>query len=639
MQLPIPLTHLVLSIALIFQADSLYAAPKAGKKHNVAHHKVHAGKKTGKLSKAKKSGPKDVWERIRYGMHLARPTPVQFPLDNPLAPPLPNSQVGAFNPPLSSNAHIAQPLAKDANHKSNKAKQDASTPALSSAEQYTEQGMQKLREMITAQRGTPCLRPAALIQTTAPTANKRIRTRIDFISPSAHGPKTQVTRNEVIADTNLSAAEPALNASSAPCRPLAENIPTNLSNDFSHIDPILAPPLPTAEELEQQRIVAARLAQQAANYARLSKFINRYAAQKGYLYEVAERARPYLYHIVEKLQQHGLPLELALLPIVESSYQPTALSPKSAAGLWQFIPETGSVYNLKQSADYDERLDITTSTDAAVRYLSFLRHHYQGDWLLAIAAYNCGPGRVDKAIKQNKANGLDADYWSLQLPTETQEYVPRLLALAAIFSNPDAYGLKLKRIDNQPYFMSVKIDKAIDIKNLANKELKDLAQLANLSYEQFTRLNPGFVNPKLKTDKPISLILPNENAVQLQQHLNTMAQMSIEAEKAAAFPLQSQVASATAWKDPLSSYLSPAPGSPFNMAPEQLPSTPVGVVNSTGEDAAPSGEYKIHHSGKHETLASIAKHYQVSVDEIRAVNNFRPRQQLLPNQELRIPVK
>ena len=259
-----------------------------------------------------------------------------------------------------------------------------------------------------------------------------------------------------------------------------------------------------------------------SQYDRIHKHIDWYTHHSDYLHEVTERARPYLYHIVESLSQHHLPYDLALLPIVESSYQANALSSKSAAGLWQFIPRTGHDFDLHQSKHYDDRLDITASTLAAMRYLTYLNQHFHGDWLLALAAYNCGQGTVDNAVKSNLADGIAVDYWSLHLPEETQEYVPRFLALSNIFANPNAHGLKLNQLKNEPYFVHVKIDQKHDIEYLAEKDFKELAQLANLSYEQFSRLNPGYFKLKLPLDGPFRLIMPAINADQLHQRLTSI---------------------------------------------------------------------------------------------------------------------
>ncbi len=263
--------------------------------------------------------------------------------------------------------------------------------------------------------------------------------------------------------------------------------------------------------------------QEAIKIDRINKHINWFSQHTDYLHQVTERAHPYLYHIVESLNQNKLPYELALLPIIESAYQPTALSPKSAAGLWQFIPSTGQEFNLNQTEYYDGRLDITSSTQAAMRFLQFLNQHYNGDWLLALAAYNCGVGTVDNAILHNKEEGIGADYWSLRLPEETQEYVPRFLALSNIFSNPGAYNLKLSPVKNEPYFLKIKIDRKHEIDYLAKKELKEIAQLANLSFEKFNELNPGYINPTLPDSGPFTLLMPSENAHQFNKHLETSA--------------------------------------------------------------------------------------------------------------------
>ncbi len=261
---------------------------------------------------------------------------------------------------------------------------------------------------------------------------------------------------------------------------------------------------------------------------RINKQIAFFSQSPGYLYQVAERARPYLYHIVEGLNTNQLPLELALLPIVESGYQPTAFSPKGAAGLWQFIPSTGKDYDLKQSNHYDERLDIVSSTRAAIRFLSDLKGHFKGDWLLALAAYNCGQGAVDKAISRNLAEGLEADYWSLRLPEETQDYVPRLLALSNIFAHPDNYGLKFIPIKNEPYFVKVKINREVDIRYLTDKKFAVLAKLSNLSHEQFSRLNPGYLNPAVSAEGAYTFLLPLANADQLHRLLTSVAQFMSE---------------------------------------------------------------------------------------------------------------
>jgi soluble lytic murein transglycosylase-like protein len=285
------------------------------------------------------------------------------------------------------------------------------------------------------------------------------------------------------------------------------------------------------QQAEKQLAEQHRLERETLIYERVNKQLIRYTQNKNTLYEIIERSRPYLYHIVSGLTQYQLPSELALLPIVESAYQPTAQSPKSAAGLWQFIPSTGADFDLKQTEQYDDRLDITASTQAAMRYLSFLKRHFKGDWLLALAAYNCGLGAVDEAIKKNITAGLSTDYWSLDLPLETQDYVPRLLALSIIFADPARFNLKFPIIRNEPYFIQVRIDKEMDMQYLANKSFSEIAELAGLNYEQFNRLNPGYLQVGLNSTEPVTFLMPISNANTLQRHLNAVSKF-VDADKA-----------------------------------------------------------------------------------------------------------
>ena len=333
----------------------------------------------------------------------------------------------------------------------------------------------------------------------------RLRTRIDF-HPGLRGLDNKTSTVPLISSSSVLAKPIKTNR-------LGKSVITSNTTD------------PSEEGLTGP---AQNNTSQAIKYERVNKHVIWYSQHRDYLRQVAERARPYLYHIVDTLSKHKLPHELALLPIVESAYQPTAQSPKSAAGLWQFIPSTGLDFNLQQNDQYDARLDITASTQAATRYLSFLNQHFKGDWLLALAAYNCGLGTVDAAINRNVAEGLGTDYWSLRLPEETQEYVPRFLALSSIFANPDAHGLKLAPVRNEPYFVKVKIERKHDIEYLADKDFKEIAQLANLSYEQFNRLNPGYLNPKLAADGPFTFLMPAANAKQLHQQLASIAQFMNE---------------------------------------------------------------------------------------------------------------
>ncbi|MCW8882453.1 MAG: LysM peptidoglycan-binding domain-containing protein [Sedimenticola sp.] len=218
--------------------------------------------------------------------------------------------------------------------------------------------------------------------------------------------------------------------------------------------------------------------------ARIDSQIKWYASHQDYLDRVQQRAEPYLHFIVEEAEKRNIPSELALLPIVESGFQPFAYSPGRAAGLWQFIPSTGKHFGLEQNWWYDGRRDVVAATQAALDYLSSLSEQFDGDWELALAGYNAGAGTVQRAIKKNIKKGKPTDYWSLSLPKETMNYVPRLLAVAKVLRDPDAYGLTLSEIPNQPYFEQVDIESQLD--------LALAADMAEISIEELYKLNPGF---------------------------------------------------------------------------------------------------------------------------------------------------
>ena len=236
----------------------------------------------------------------------------------------------------------------------------------------------------------------------------------------------------------------------------------------------------------------------------LQEELNWYANNPEYIQRVLERAEPFLFYILEETKKHNLPTELVLLPIVESAFRPFAYSHGRAAGLWQFIPSTGRAYGLKQNWWYDGRRDIYASTQAALKYLTRLRRVFDGDWLLALAAYNSGEGTVKKAIRKNKRRNKPTDFWSLTLPKETVRYVPRLLALKKVIKNPEDYNIDLHFIADQPGFETVKIKSQID--------LALAAELAGMELEALYRYNPGFNRWATDPDGPHQLLLPTASS-------------------------------------------------------------------------------------------------------------------------------
>lgn len=240
---------------------------------------------------------------------------------------------------------------------------------------------------------------------------------------------------------------------------------------------------------------------------------NVYSAHPEYFQRTTTRASRYLYHVVQELEKRNMPTELALLPFIESAFNPQAYSTAKAAGMWQFIPSTGRAYDLKQSAFKDERRDVLASTDAALTYLQKLYGMF-GDWQLALAAYNWGEGSVLRAMKKNREAGLPTDFNSLSrlMPAETQNYVPKLQAVKNIIAAPDLYSITLPKVDNQPYFVTIGKTRDIDIK-LA-------AQLAELSIDEFKALNPQYNRPVIIGSSDTQILLPQGNAAKFKENLS-----------------------------------------------------------------------------------------------------------------------
>ncbi len=236
-----------------------------------------------------------------------------------------------------------------------------------------------------------------------------------------------------------------------------------------------------------------------------------YASRPQMVNTLMQRSTKYLYYVVDEIDRRGLPTELALLPFVESGWDPTALSRSQASGLWQFIPSTGRHFKLRQDEWLDERRDPIASTEAALGYLEYL-FNFQGDWHLALASYNWGEGSVQRARKKNEGLGLRTDYLSLSMPEETRNYVPKLQAIKNIVANPQRYGITLPPLDNEPYFVAVTKSRDIDV-TLA-------ARLADMPLEEFEALNPGFKRGIIPAKEPRKILLPVGRADQFLANLD-----------------------------------------------------------------------------------------------------------------------
>ena len=244
----------------------------------------------------------------------------------------------------------------------------------------------------------------------------------------------------------------------------------------------------------------------------VANHVDWYTSRPDYIQRTTTRASRYLFHVVQELEKRNMPTELALLPFIESAFNPQAYSSAHAAGMWQFIPSTGRDYNLTQSMFKDERRNVLASTDAALTYLQRLYGMF-GDWQLALAAYNWGEGSVQRAINKARAAGVATDFNGLSqfMPAETRNYVPKLQAVKNIIATPGEYGIALPKVDNQPYFVTIGKTRDIDV--------KVAAQLAELSVDEFKALNPQFNRPVIPAGSGTQILLPQSNAEKFKSNL------------------------------------------------------------------------------------------------------------------------
>ena len=272
----------------------------------------------------------------------------------------------------------------------------------------------------------------------------------------------------------------------------------------------------TGRALEQDfwRQLRAGMQLPSSEQRAVTRQISSYSRSPHHVKEILQRGEPYLAYIHTQVAQRGFPAEITLLPFVESSYDPFAYSHGRAAGLWQFIPGTGKQYGLTQDWWYDGRRDVIASTTAALDHLGKLQQSFDGDWLLALAAYNSGSGTVHKAIRKNRKAGRPTDFWHLDLPSETSVYVPRLLAISAIVRQPQQYGVELPPVGMSPAFAIVDTQGQLDI-GIA-------AELAGISTDEIYRLNPGYNHWATHPDGPHRLAIPTEQAALFEQNLASL---------------------------------------------------------------------------------------------------------------------
>ncbi len=382
-----------------------------------------------------------------------------------------------------------------------------------------------------------------------------------------------------------------------------------------------------------------------------------FSGHPAYMSTTLSRARLYLFHIVDEVDKRHMPMEIALLPIIESAYNPQAQSPKDASGIWQFLPSTGKVFGLKQNNWYDGRRDVVNATQAALDYLQRL-HSMFNDWELALAAYNCGEGCVSRAIAKNRARGLGTDFSSLDLPAETRNYVPRLLAVRNVIREPGRFGVALDDIPNTPSFEKVTLTYPI--------EAKTAAKLAQMDLDDFLALNPGFRRRVIYAESQNTLLLPLDKADLFNKNLAATESSHIrmhvfQAPKGA---MVSRIADrfdvTIQWlKDhnPLevkrgklaraqTLMLPPQAVAPSKtvVAAKPVAAKPIILADArTAERHRPShtqgkhAKARVHTVRKGDTLYSLAKHYNVKVADIVGLNHSLKT--LHPGEKIHIPVE
>ncbi len=358
-----------------------------------------------------------------------------------------------------------------------------------------------------------------------------------------------------------------------------------------------------------------------------------YASQPDYVARMTDRARLYLYHIVREVERRGMPSEIALLPMIESAFNPTAYSPSNASGIWQFIPSTGKHFGMQQNWWYDGRRDVIGATNGALDYLQKLHDEF-GDWELALAAYNCGEHCIERAQARNRKKHKPTDFLSLKLPNETRNYVPKLLAVKHIISDPASFGVVLADIPNVPYFAAITPPRHIDV-SLA-------ASLAEVSMEDFNALNPGNSRPVILQEDSTRILIPAAKAetflVNLENHdkplVSWQAYQSKKGESLDKLAEHFGIAVEKLRKaNGISSSVKVSSGQQLLVPAENDdPNREFVAFNMHLAPTLDDSHLILHTVRRGETLGSIARHYHVSLASLRQRNGnrtlIRPGQKL-----------
>lgn len=301
-----------------------------------------------------------------------------------------------------------------------------------------------------------------------------------------------------------------------------------------------------------------------------------YGRYPSFMNSVSARSSRFMFYVVDELEKRKMPMELALIPVIESAYNPKARSPGGAVGLWQMMDGTGRVLGLKRTAHYDGRHDVVASTDAALNYLQRLGAKFNGDWYLALAAYNCGELNVTNAIARARAKGQPTDYWSLSLPGHTRAYIPKILAIREIINSPNRYKVNLHPIPNRPYFAKVEVTSAISLSAAAN--------VTGVTVGDLQELNPALTRATTEPSLNKNLLVPANMAASFTSAINNLADKNV-------------------------------------LSPKAIAQAAPAVVNPID----PQGAKITHELKKGESLWTLSRRYKVTIDQISQWNNLKPK--------------
>ena len=385
-----------------------------------------------------------------------------------------------------------------------------------------------------------------------------------------------------------------------------------------------------ADDLWHRIIIELRMTPPTPGHIKTA--MQHFARNADFVSAATQRAEPYLHFIYQEVERRRLPFEVTLLPIIESGYAPRATSPEGAAGIWQIMTSTGHRFHLHQSRWYDGRRDVVASTGAALDYLQELRDQFFGDWLLAFAAYNCGARTVERAIERNRRAGQPTDFWSLDLPRETEHYVPRLLALVEILSAPEAHAVDIAQISDAPYFEPVDVGGGLD--------LNRVIEWSGMSADAFEALNPGFRTRFSIEGAPNIVLVRKGHSAAVASAISVLSETDRRAPRRHVVVAGETLSHIAAHTGVAVTEIKRANGMRSNRirAGQDLLIPSPGTINDAGDAFNTEvASAAVHVIARGDTLWDIARSYGTTTDAIAAANGMALDTTLRPGQELRLP--